>query len=88
METWDDMLPERQSGWLSDADVIVPIVVAACCVVVDQTDPEKPANYLFKRENLSSVIQGLFLGAPDDEWECPIDEPSCTKNCGNYGCGN
>lgn len=21
-------------------------------------------------------------------WKCPINHPGCTKNCGNYGCGN
>jgi hypothetical protein len=21
-------------------------------------------------------------------WICPIDEPNCISNCGNYGCGN
>jgi hypothetical protein len=21
-------------------------------------------------------------------WKCPIKDPSCIKNCGNYGCGN
>ena len=21
-------------------------------------------------------------------WECPINDPTCTKNCGSYGCGN
>lgn len=23
-----------------------------------------------------------------DEWVCPIGNKDCTKNCGNYGCGN
>lgn len=22
------------------------------------------------------------------QWKCPINYPGCTKNCGNYGCGN
>jgi hypothetical protein len=21
-------------------------------------------------------------------WKCPINSPGCTRNCGNYGCGN
>ncbi|MFO0447483.1 MAG: hypothetical protein ACK52I_02130 [Pseudomonadota bacterium] len=21
-------------------------------------------------------------------WKCPIKHPGCTRNCGNYGCGN
>lgn len=21
-------------------------------------------------------------------WKCPINHPGCTRNCGNYGCGN
>lgn len=23
-----------------------------------------------------------------DGWECPLNSPGCTKNCGSYGCGN
>lgn len=26
--------------------------------------------------------------ARDHEWECPINEPGCKRNCGAYGCGN
>jgi hypothetical protein len=22
------------------------------------------------------------------DWKCPINFPGCTKNCGDYGCGN
>lgn len=22
------------------------------------------------------------------KWKCPNNSPGCTKNCGNYGCGN
>ena len=33
-----------------------------------------------------------FIGGNDpeilDSWECPISEPGCVKNCGDYGCGN
>jgi hypothetical protein len=21
-------------------------------------------------------------------WNCPINDPECKENCGNYGCGN
>jgi hypothetical protein len=80
-------LPDSQKkSWLDDADRVIPMVLEACANVVDQKDPEKPANYLIKRENCASVIKGLFVGNP--EWECPIDSPGCFKNCGSYGCGN
>ena len=23
-----------------------------------------------------------------NKWTCPIDHDGCTRNCGNYGCGN
>lgn len=26
--------------------------------------------------------------AANDNWKCPIGSEGCTKNCGNYGCGN
>jgi hypothetical protein len=85
---WDDLPAERQIGWLSDADLVIPVVIKACLVVIDQKDPEKPSKYLFSRERLSSVIEGLFLGAPDEDWDCPISDTDCTQNCGSYGCGN
>ena len=25
---------------------------------------------------------------PLPKWKCPINDPDCTSNCGNYGCGN
>lgn len=24
----------------------------------------------------------------EPEWNCPINDPNCKDNCGNYGCGN
>jgi hypothetical protein len=24
----------------------------------------------------------------NDDWVCPLDDPNCKSNCGNYGCGN
>lgn len=87
---WDELSKERQAPWLADADMVIPVIIEACARVVDQCDPDKPNNYLFKREQISSVMKGLFVGHPDDEdaWECPISYPGCTKNCGSYGCGN
>lgn len=23
-----------------------------------------------------------------EEWKCPLNDPKCVENCGNYGCGN
>jgi hypothetical protein len=87
---WDELSKERQSGWLADADMVIPVIIEACARVADQRDPDKPANYLIKREHVASVMKGLFVGHPDneDEWECPISYPGCTEDCGNYGCGN
>lgn len=28
------------------------------------------------------------FGEYKSKWECPIGDPDCTSNCGNYGCGN
>jgi len=22
------------------------------------------------------------------KWKCPLNQPDCKRNCGNYGCGN
>jgi murein L,D-transpeptidase YcbB/YkuD len=24
----------------------------------------------------------------NNDWVCPLDDPNCKSNCGNYGCGN
>jgi hypothetical protein len=24
----------------------------------------------------------------ENNWVCPLDDPNCKSNCGNYGCGN
>jgi hypothetical protein len=77
---------DRQKPWLDDADRVIPVILEACAGLADQRDPEKPGNYLFPRERIGSAMKGLFIGHPD--WECPIGDPWCFKNCGNYGCGN
>mgnify|MGYP001080586707 CR=1 FL=1 len=59
---WDEMPPERKRGWLSDADVVIPIVAEAAARVPDQRDPEKPTNYLFRRERIGDAIRGLLIG--------------------------
>lgn len=28
------------------------------------------------------------FGQVERKWQCPINDPDCTSNCGNYGCGN
>lgn len=28
------------------------------------------------------------LKAASTDWRCPINNPDCRANCGNYGCGN
>lgn len=28
------------------------------------------------------------LSKPGEQFECPINQPGCTKDCGSYGCGN
>jgi hypothetical protein len=78
--------PYRAEGWLRDADRAIPIVVRAACRVADARDPEKPSRYLIRRERISSAFEKMLLGSGD--WECPIADPECIKNCGSYGCGN
>lgn len=87
---WDDLGKDRQAPWLADADMVIPVIIEACARIADQRDPEKPGNYLIRREHIGSVMKGLFVGHPEDEdaWECPISHPGCSQNCGNYGCGN
>ena len=68
---WVDISPDRRAGWLSDADVVIPIVAEACARVPDQRDPEKPDSYLFTRERIGTAIRNLFVGAPDDPTEAP-----------------
>jgi hypothetical protein len=85
---WDTLSKERQAPWLADADMVIPVIIEACARVADQRDPEKPANYLIRRKNIGSVMKGLFVGHPDEEWECPIENPDCLENCGAYGCRN
>jgi hypothetical protein len=64
---WADISAARRTGWLSDADVVIPVIVEACARVPDQRDPENPSNYLFPRERIGDAIRGLFIGAPGDE---------------------
>ena len=81
-----DLPDAKQKSWLEDADRVIPIVVEACANVADALDPEKPTNYLLRREHIGSHIRGLFVGHPD--WECPLGFDHCYQNCGDYGCGN
>lgn len=85
---WDDISLQRKSGWLSDADVVIPIIVQACIRVVEQLDPEKPTNYLFRRENISAALLALSGVEESDKWVCPLNVEGCDFDCGNYGCGN
>jgi hypothetical protein len=64
---WEDISSERKAGWLSDADLVIPIVAEACARVPDQRDPEKPGDYLFPRERIGNVIRGLFIGDSDGD---------------------
>jgi hypothetical protein len=80
-EDFHAMSPERQRPWLEDADRVIPIVIEACAGVADARDPEKPANYLIRREHIGSHMKGLFVGHPD--WECPLGLDDCFQNCGN-----
>ena len=77
---------DRQAPWLADADRVIPVVIEACAGLADARDPEKPTNYLIRRELIGSHMKGLFVGHPD--WECPMGYDHCWQNCGDYGCGN
>jgi hypothetical protein len=85
-EAFHELPQDRQAPWLEDADRVIPVVIEACAGVADARDPEKPGNYLIRREYIGSHMKGLFVGHPD--WECPIGRDDCFKNCGSYGCGN
>ena len=62
---WDGLSPERKEGWYSDADICLAIVLRAAAWVADVRDPEKPCNYLFRREHISSNIMSLRHGWPE-----------------------
>ena len=66
---WAEISPARRKPWLEDADRVILIVLESCSGLADQRDPEKPDNYLFKRENIGSAMRGLFIGWPSDD--CP-----------------
>lgn len=34
-----------------------------------------------------AIVKG-WLAANDNRWKCPIGRSGCTRNCGDYGCGN
>lgn len=57
---WTCLSDERQSPWLVDADRAIAIVVEQCARIVDASDPEKPANYLHRREDLAAVLRGFL----------------------------
>jgi hypothetical protein len=59
---WDDLPPGRKTGWLSDADCALGVALHAAAWVADATDPDKPANYLFRREHIGNNIRGLLYG--------------------------
>lgn len=83
-EDFHAMTKERQAPWLADADRIIPLVVEACSGIADLRD--NFGNYLIRRDHIGSHMSGLFVGHTD--WECPIGQDDCFKNCGGYGCGN
>lgn len=64
---WDTLSADQKVRWLGAADRAIPIVLAAAARVATQTDPEKPANFLFKREQIGDAIEGLFLGYHGDD---------------------
>lgn len=34
------------------------------------------------------VLSRIATGNLVSPWKCPIGDPNCRQNCGNYGCGN
>ena len=59
MTPWDALAPQRQSGWLSDADLALSIILPAAAHVADALDPEKPSSYLHRRERIADAIRAL-----------------------------
>lgn len=41
----------------------------------------------FEMNEASALAPNVF-GKVERKWQCPINDPDCTSNCGNYGCGN
>ncbi len=74
-QPWDTLSDEKRSGWLGDADRAIPVVAEAAARIVEQRDPEKPANYLIRRERLADAITGMMLGdtTTDDDEETTDD---------------
>lgn len=57
-------------------------------------DP-KPENVLqwlisngYPQSEIDSCGQHFYCRYWEQEWSCPINDPNCKENCGNYGCGN
>ena len=60
-----------------------------------RSDPHAQREIQDLAEQWDTIIRPLFpvswsalVGEKEKRWVCPIGYEGCTKNCGNYGCGN
>lgn len=52
-----------------------------------QSHPEKYLSVL-AASAMDCITLSNCLNPRVTYFQCPINYPNCTKNCGNYGCGN
>jgi len=93
-----DTLPDKRPArlwtpWVNSRVSEVPRgVMVDVMLAKGEVVPMFPSNELFWCDNLDDDIKIVAWRAADKGggygWSCPINKKGCTKNCGDYGCGN
>lgn len=63
---WENLGNQAKRGWLSDAQIALGIASEYFAYVAEERDPDKPANYLRRREDIAPAIRGVVF-TPDGE---------------------
>lgn len=56
---WEKLSATQKIGWYSDAQKALCIASEYFSSIADARDPEKPTNYLHRRENIGTVMRGV-----------------------------
>ena len=57
---WEKLPDDRKEAWLADADRVIPIVTHFCGYIAELRDPEKPANWQIRREDMGRAMRNLY----------------------------
>ena len=55
------LYPEKQKPWIEDVQRVMPVISESIANFTVTHDPEKPNNYLHKREHLDDEIKARYV---------------------------